>query len=150
MKKTLTGLLLATTMVVAIPCLLFAQDATANSDNDKVRVGVFDSRAVAMAYYRSSSFSEELNALHAELKTAQKAGVEESVKELEAKGIALQNLMHKQGFGSWPIDDIVKRINDQLPTIAERAGVALIVSDGPLLYCEWEVMQFGRRRIDGV
>jgi hypothetical protein len=36
--------------------------------------------------------------------------------------------MHQQGFGTAPVDNILKHIEHQLPAIAREAGVDVIVS----------------------
>lgn len=42
--------------------------------------------------------------------------------------------MHKQGFSTWPVDDILERIKDQIPEIAKQAGVDIIVSKWDIVY----------------
>ncbi len=99
-----------------------------------VRVGTFDSRALAMAYYRSEAFNRQLKELKTELEKARAAGDEKRVKELEAEGPALQELLRKQGFGTWPVDNILKKINKKIPKIAKQANVAVIVSKWDIVY----------------
>ncbi len=97
------------------------------------RVGTFDSRALAMAYYRSPQFRAHTQALFEELAEAKAAGNALRVTELEEHGPALQAMIHKQGFGTWPVDNILELIADDLPAIAEEAGVDVIVS-------QWQVV----------
>lgn len=99
-----------------------------------VRVGIFDSRAIALAHYRSPAFKSRIAALHAELEKAKKAGDTKKIAELEKKGPELQALVHRQGFGTWPVDDILKKIDEQIPDIAEAAKVDLIVSRWDLVF----------------
>lgn len=91
----------------------------------KILVGTFDSRAVAIAYYRTETHANYINDLKAERAKAKAAGDEERVKELSAKGKAWQELANKQGFSTWPVDDILETIKGKLPEIAEQAGVDL-------------------------
>ena len=99
-----------------------------------MRVGVFDSRAVALAYYRSEPFGREMKKLKADFEKAKAAGDKKRVAELEAKGPAQQELMHKQGFGTWGVLDILKKIDKKLPEIAKQANVTIIVSKWDLAY----------------
>jgi hypothetical protein len=103
-----------------------------------LRVGTFDSRAVALAYYRkfykSPEFTAHLKKLKAEHDQAKAAGDKEKAKRLEAEGRGGQAHSHSQVFGSAPIDDIVVKIKDQLPEIAKQAKVDLIVSKWSLTY----------------
>ena len=103
-----------------------------------MRVGTFDSRAVALAYYRkfyrSPEFVAHLKKLREDRDQANAAGDHEKAKKLEAEGRAEQGHSHSQVFGSAPIDEIVAKIKDQLPRIAKQAGVDLIVSKWSVAY----------------
>jgi hypothetical protein len=103
-----------------------------------MRVGTFDSRAVALAYYRkfyrSPEFAARLKKLQQERDVAKAAGDAEAVKRLEAEGRGMQDQSHAQVFGSAPIDDILAKVKDELPKIAKQAGVDLIVSKWSLTY----------------
>jgi hypothetical protein len=103
-----------------------------------LRVGTFDSRAVALAYYRKHLRSPEFVAGMKKLKEqhdqANAAGDNEKAKKLEAEGRAGQEHIHSQVFGSAPVDEIVAKIKDQLPEIAKQAGVDLIVSKWSIAY----------------
>jgi hypothetical protein len=103
-----------------------------------IRVGTFDSRAVALAYYRkfyrSPEFTARLSKLRDEHDKAKAAGNLEKAKKLEAEGRGEQAHSHSQVFGSAPIDEILAKIKDKLPEIAKQAGVDLIVSKWTLAY----------------
>lgn len=93
-----------------------------------VRVGVFDSRAVAIAYYRSEEFKALLANLHAEHGKAKAAGDDKRAKQLENRGRALNELAHKQGFGTGSVHGILAKIQDDLAVAAKAANVDVIVS----------------------
>ncbi len=103
-----------------------------------LRVGTFDSRAVALAYYRkfyrSPEFVAGLKKLKEEHDKANAAGDHEKAKKLEAEGRAGQEHSHSQVFGSAPIDEILAKVKDQIPEIAKRAGADLIVSKWSVTY----------------
>jgi hypothetical protein len=117
-----------------------AQEPKNKTDRSKVRVGTFDSRLVATAYVRSESFQRRLARMHADLKDAKASGDEKRVKQLEAEGPALQDLIHKQGFSTWPVHDILQTIKEQMPGIAEQARVDMLVS-------KWDVV-FQRKDVE--
>jgi len=100
----------------------------------KVVVGIFDSRAVAMAYFGSEGFNRQLKELRAEHEKAKAAGDEKRVKELDSQGPALQELMHKQGFSTWPVGDILEKIKGKIPGVAKQATVDIIVSKWDIVY----------------
>lgn len=101
-------------------------------------MGTFDSRGVAIAYVRSDALGEYLHAQQADveraLQRAREAGDDELAASLEALGPAMQERVHRQGFGTAPVDDILARIEGELPRIAREAGVDVIVSKWDLAY----------------
>jgi hypothetical protein len=110
-----------------------AQQQEGKLSGSMLRVGTFDSRALAMAYYRSVEFMQYMQELRAEHEKAKAAGDEKRVKELEVKGPAQQELIHKQGFSTWPVDNILEKIKGKIPEIAEQAEVDVIV-------CKWDII----------
>ena len=109
-----------------------AQQLQEKTSESKVRVGTFDSRALAMAYYRSEAFIRQVNDLRAELEEAKAAGDVERVRQLEAYAPAAQEVASQQGFSTGSVREIMEKIEEELPQIAEEAGVSVIVS-------KWEV-----------
>jgi hypothetical protein len=101
-------------------------------------IGVYDSRAVAVAFIRSAETSEYLSGqmkdLDAMLKRAKVSGDAELAASLEKLGPQVQRRFHEQGFGAAPIDDIMVRVKAELPQIAKQAGVDFIVSKWELDY----------------
>ena len=112
----------------------WAKTGANSNDTSCLKVGIYDSRAVAIAYFRSEIFTKEIQGLQIELKEAKEKGDESKVEELNAKGQAFQTQAHQQGFGNAPINDIIKRFAKELPQIANKAGVDLIVSKWNLDY----------------
>jgi hypothetical protein len=103
-----------------------------------LRVGTFDSRAVALAFYRkfyrSPEFVAHMKKLKEEHDKAKAAGDQKGAKRLEAEGRGEQEQSHSQVFGSAPVDEIVAKIKDRLPEIAKQAGVDLVVSKWSITY----------------
>lgn len=130
-------------IVLVIFSVQWARTGTTSEDNPGCKFGIFDSRAVAMAYYRSEAFSKYIAEQHSELKKAKEELNESRIKELSEMGPAIQAKAHQQGFGNAPVDDIIKRIEKELPEIAKEAGVDLIIS-------KWEIdyLAPGARCID--
>lgn len=93
-----------------------------------LRVGVFDSRAVAVAYFHSKH-NTQIAKLMEEDRSAKAAKDEKKIAELRTKGKKLQDKFHLQGFGKVPVDDLLACMKDSLPGVAKEAGVDLIVDD---------------------
>ncbi len=94
----------------------------------KTRVGIYDSRSVAVAFVGSAAFNRWLGNLKAEHEKAKASGDQKRVAELEAEGAAGQRLLHMQGFSTAPVTNILDQIKDKLPAINEKAGVSVLVS----------------------
>lgn len=93
-----------------------------------VRIGVYDSRAVAVAFAGSAPFAKWMSALRTEHDKANAAGDDKRVAELKAEAASRQKLMHMQGFSTAPVDDVLEHIKDALPAIKDKAGVSALVS----------------------
>ncbi len=119
---------------LAVYTTVGAQQQEGKISGSTVRIGTFDSRALAMAYYRSEAFNRQMKDLRAEYEKAKAAGDEKRVKELEAAGPAQQELAHKQGFSTWPVDNILEKIKGKIPEIAKRADVDVIISRWNIVY----------------
>jgi hypothetical protein len=120
-------------IVLSAICLsLLVASALAEEPAAKVRVGVYDSRAIVVAFMGSEAYQatlgKELAAVRTEYNQAKAAGDTKRAAELEAQGKAQQTLLHKQGFSTAPVDEILKCIAGQMPEIANTAGVSAIVS----------------------
>ena len=118
--------------------LLNPQEPNTPRENPTVVVGTFDSRAILFAYVGSDEFKKYLSAQRADvarvLERAKATGDKELITGLDALGPAMQKRIHRQGFGTAPVDDLIERIKDKLPGIAKTAGVDVIVSKWTLTY----------------
>ena len=88
-----------------------------------------------MGYYASELFKSRKLRLADEYEKAKAAGDKKRVEELEARG----EMMHKQAFSTWPVDNIVERIKKKIPEIAQQADVDIIISKWDLVYQRSEV-----------
>lgn len=95
---------------------------------DTLQIGTFDSRAIAVAYARSEGFEQQLRDLREKYNKAKEEGNETLVKELEPLGPNMQHVMHQQAFSIASVTDILENVKDDLPKIAQEAGVDIIVS----------------------
>ena len=91
----------------------------------KLRVGVYDNRAIAVAYGPSkfNPVGEKMK----EYKEAKATGDTKRAKEFEAWGEKHQRKLHRQGFGQVPVDDILAHVKDKFPEVARKTDVDVIV-----------------------
>jgi hypothetical protein len=103
-------------------------DGRAQDKASQERIGVYDSRAVAVAYVGSTRQVQKMKDLTAECKKAREAGDTNKVSRLEAEGKAWQSNLNQQGFGTAPVDDLLVDVASDLPGIQEAAGVTTLIS----------------------
>ncbi|HEU5162942.1 MAG TPA: hypothetical protein VFV54_07345 [Thermoanaerobaculia bacterium] len=94
-----------------------------------IRIGIFDSRAVALAFYNSAEGRKERESFFAQHRSARD---QKRAAELEALGAARQQLMHQQVFSNGSILNLNGALRGAFESVAKETGVALIVS-------KWEV-----------
>ncbi len=115
-------------MRYAILAAAFSVQAACAQTGAVERIGVYDSRAVAMAYANSETHSKYIQGLKADMAKAQAEKNEARIKEISALGEGDQVALHKQVFSTGPIDSVLERIKDRIPAILKEAGVSRIVS----------------------
>ena len=116
--------------MLASGCSAKPPRAFSEVDWSNLRVGVYNTRAVALAWERSKQHNAEIDAKMAQCKKAEGASDTKRVKELKAWGKARQKRLHYQVFSDAPIGDIMARLKERLPEIARKAGVNVIVAKG--------------------
>jgi Skp family chaperone for outer membrane proteins len=102
-------------------------------NEEKIRIGTFDSRCIAIAYGRSDDFKKEMDSIKTELFKAKEEGNDELIKKIEHIGPRRQVLLHQQGFSNGSIINILNKMKDEFPKIAAENNVQMIMS-------KWEVM----------
>ena len=113
-------------------CVMAGATAWAQSKENTLRIGVYDSRAVAVAWGNSTEFRKSLDAVTADYKKAKEAKDDKRVKEIDTQMKAKQRRAHEQGFSTGSVANIMANLKDSLPAVAKKAGVDVIVS-------KWEV-----------
>jgi len=94
----------------------------------RVRLGTYDSRAIAIAFVRSDLSGDIMKELLAQREAAQKQGDRKRVQALNEQGESMQLRRHLQGFSNAPVDDILSLVEDELALVAEREQVVAIVA----------------------
>jgi hypothetical protein len=122
MKKKITTICLTCAFLALSGC----GQSKSKVPKQRVRIGIYDSRAIALAYWRTEN---RLDRYHVPLvEQAKAAGDERRAKELDKELWAHRKLVHRQVFSTESVDEILEHIKDRLPEIAASAGVTEIVS----------------------
>jgi hypothetical protein len=106
--------------------LLLLSVTSLHADNRKI--GVYDSRSIAIAFAGSALFEKWMAPLMTEMKKAQAAGNKDKIAQLTAQGQARQNKLHTQAFNGTPVTDILELIEDQLPAVKKKTGANAFIS----------------------
>ncbi len=125
--RTLT-LLWSIALLLALGVLGCGPEPATMPESEELRIGVYDSRAIAVGWANTEPFNAWWASLQSEYQKAKAAGDQKRVEELEAEAEARQRLMHMQAFSTVHVDDILAYIEDSLPQIQEEAGVTMLVS----------------------
>ena len=102
--------------------------ASAGEKKKLIRVGVYDSRAIPMAYTYSQYGEDFMPKLERQKKEAEAKGDVKKAQELEEQLQRHGLKKHKQVFSTTPVHDLLKLIEKKIPDVAKQAGVDLIVS----------------------
>ena len=117
--------------ILIITVVLFAIVSQAET-NTIARIGVYDSRAIAVAFVGSgvykSTAGKEMKEKMIAYKKAKSEGDKEKIKEFEKWGNTHQALLHKQAFSTASVDNILKHIASKIPKIMKQAKVDILVS----------------------
>jgi hypothetical protein len=134
MKKMMVMGLVAAGMFAAVCSMSVLSGAESNKPVKPLRVGVYDSRAIAIACLRSEWWNNQVQEKMKEMEKAKAAGDTQKVKELEEWGQSSQAKAHLQGFGTAPVKNLLERVNKELAQAAQQAGVDIIVSKWQIDY----------------
>ena len=96
-------------------------------ERETVKVGTYDNRSIAIAY--ASSDFNPVGQKMKEFEEAKAAGDEARVAELEAWGPKHQRELHRMGFCTMPVNELLDHLEDRLPELAEELGVDVITRE---------------------
>ena len=102
-------------------------NAAPDADKPKVRIGVYDNRAIAIAYAHSDAFRTTMKGWTDKHAQAKSSGDQKTVKQIETAMDRMQWLAHRQGFGRASVDDAMASVKDKLAEVAKKAKVSAIV-----------------------
>ena len=113
--------------LVLMSGILFPQQET-----NKLRIGTFDSRCVALAYGRSADFMQLRDSIETVYSKAQADSNKEIIEEIEQFKPTIQVLLHQQVFSNGSINNILEKIKDKFSPLAKDNNVKMILS-------KWEI-----------
>lgn len=130
MSKRIKSLIVAALVAVGAVAVLNRAEAQPGGNvpvQAKVRIGVYDSRCIAVAFASSKHLAALVDPKWAERDAARKAGDTKRVAELEQWGNDHQVMMHCQGFSRAPVTDLLKPVDSGVQKLLAEKGLSAIV-----------------------
>src|SRR5689334_13319647 len=94
--------------------LLTSGTLSAQTQTNKVRIGVYDSRAVAIAYANSTEGRESMKTAQADYQKAKAEKNEKKMKQIESGMKLQQRRLHEQGFSTGSVVGTMAKVKDVL------------------------------------
>ncbi|MDM8004713.1 MAG: hypothetical protein QUV05_00975 [Phycisphaerae bacterium] len=94
----------------------------------QARVGVYDSRAVAVAYCDSDHHRAEEQRLKEALEKARQSGDADQIRLADRALWESRKQMHRQGFSTYPVDNILEQYGQELDRIKREDNLAALIS----------------------
>ncbi|MBN2514276.1 MAG: hypothetical protein JXB18_15160 [Sedimentisphaerales bacterium] len=132
--RWITGLTMAAGVVLVMGVVSQAVHGQDKQATNPLRVGVYDSRCIAIACFSSEWWNTQVREKMKEMEAAKAAGDQTKIKELEQWGSQNQQKAHLMGFGTAPVKEWLTPVQDELATVAQQAGVDIIVSKWKIDY----------------
>ena len=124
-----TNLYSALTIAAALAVASCAASLRAAETNTTAaRIGIYDSRAVACAWFWNTNQMARLNELMQNARAAKSAGDTNRFNELAASLRQQQDEIHREGFSTATPTKALAELKERLPEIQKSAGVAALVS----------------------
>src|SRR5262245_7213221 len=128
LSRSIVGFAGAAMTMVVLPALGQSNLAPGKVPAVKERIGVYDSRCIAVAFAGSPMHERQLRELRAQHNQAKEAGDLDKVARLEAEGKARQHKAHQQAFSTAPVDDLLLHVTNKVTEIQKSAGLVAIIS----------------------
>ncbi|HEU5397522.1 MAG TPA: hypothetical protein VFV81_10155 [Verrucomicrobiae bacterium] len=125
MKTKLPAMFVIAASLVGAPGIA---DSGAAETNSTPRIGVYDSRAVAYAWFWNDKNQKELNGLMQSARAAKAAGDTNRFASLSGQLRRHQEQMHREVFSTAPAAEAIADLKVRLPDIQKGAGVTALVS----------------------
>ncbi len=126
------------TIIKSLLALLLPVALLADTNTSPDRIGVYDSRVIAYAFFSTDASQRALQDAVQAARAAQTAGDTNRLNQLRAGLAEKQRQLHRQVFGSAPANEALAALKDRLPAIQKEAAVSALIS-------KWDAAALKRR-----
>ena len=103
------------------------------------RVGLYDSRALAVAYCDSDGHKDQERRLKEALEKARQSGKADQIRQADRALWEARKRMHRQAFSTYPVDDILRQYPDEVDRIKREENLTALIS-------RWDAKMMDRHR----
>jgi len=100
----------------------------------KQRIGIFDSRSIAIVYANSKYFKNPYPEIKKRMEAAKKKKDAKEIAKIEYEAKLHQAILHDQGFGKGSVNTILDMYKDKIASIAKAENLTAVVSKWELVY----------------
>ena len=119
-------------MIIAVLALALGlpqrSQAQPKDNVSEEKIGIYDSRAVAVAYAGSPTHEKWLATMKAERAKAKESGDDAAVVRIETEAKAQQAQMHQQAFSTASVADLLAEIPAEVERIRNTEGLVAMIS----------------------
>lgn len=136
-------------IIAALFCMVLTGTYRINAQMT-LKIGTFDSRAVAIAYYNSKDFKHTIESSMSDMKAAEENGDKKAIAKIKRGRSLQQAIKHEQGFGKGSINDIIEKIKDKIAALGKKENLTAIISKWEVVYnsAEVELVDITERVVD--
>lgn len=113
--------------------------STNSNAQTKQRVGVFDSRSVAIAYANSKFFKSPYPEIKKRMDAAKEKNDTKEIAKIEYEAKLHQAILHDQGFGKGSVNTITELYKDKIAEIAKTENLSAVVSKWEVVYSSSDI-----------
>ena len=126
--KSLCFALLALTLSILTACTPNSKSNSTPEQLSPQTVGIYDSRAIAIAYAGSPKHEQLLKSKREQLKKAEATGNQQKVEQAKQKFRQMQKQLHFQGFGTASVQNILDQYPQKLQALKTQLNLTHIIS----------------------
>ena len=124
--RFLTGVILSFFIITILP--------SESSAQNKLRVGVYDSRAIAVACFNSNMYKDPMGELRNKMQAARDANDNKAISDIEWEATLRQAMGHEKGFGTGSVMTEIEIIKKEMKELARKEKLDLVVSKWELAF----------------
>lgn len=121
-------------MLVVLTSLCILGCPSNSSAQTKQRIGIFDSRSVAIVYANSKFYKSPYPEIKKRMDAAKEKNDTKEIAKIEYEAKLHQAILHDQGFGKGSVNTITDSYRDKIAEIAKAENLSAIVSKWEVVY----------------